>query len=120
MFEISLHWWVIVLILLAYCIPLILSGLGIYYLVKGNFNKSVLIVSSFVFLIPIVFIIANNLSNQPKMFEDISRYFFDLLRFLNFSNLDLLITGLLWRAIVYLSSFAVVNSVYILFRKIVS
>jgi DNA integrity scanning protein DisA with diadenylate cyclase activity len=117
MMEIPLPWWFVVLYLLVfYCIPIFLSGLGIYYLVKGNFNKIILIVSSFVFLIPIVLIVAINFSSSHKIIEYISKYLY--LELSAFFNSELLIMNLTLKAIIYLSSFAIVNSIYLLYRRV--
>lgn len=118
--EINLPLWLIILIMILYSIPFCLSGLGIYYLVIGKYNKTVLIASSLVFLIPIIFIAGSNFANPLGMFEEISKYFFYLSGFDDFSSLNSLIDSLMWRVMVYLSIFAIVNSVYLLFKMITS
>lgn len=115
--EIRFPWWFVVLMLVLYCIPIFLSGLGIYYLFKGIFTKTILIVSSFVFFIPIVLIVAINFSDPSKMLEYLSDYFYKSLVFFSDSSL---LMNLLIRMIIYLSSFAIVNSIYLLYKKLSS
>ncbi len=116
--DLPISGWFYVLILLLFSIPLILSGLGIYYLVKGNYTKNILIVSSFIFLTPIIFIIVNNFPNLEEMTKYLSEYIYKYLKFL--SNPEFLMMNLFSYAVIYLSSFAIINSIHLLYKRISS
>lgn len=116
--DLHFPWWAIFLLLVFLFVPLIFSGIGIYYFISKKFNKTALFVSAAIFFPVVFFSILSRRAEPLALNLSLLGFPFSFLKSFFPPNISSdIFFSLIGLALNYFAVFSVVNFIYRIFGK---